>query len=312
VTRITIVGAGISGPACALALAAHGHTVNVHDRRAEHEINSYGVIGILEEICGRLREFDADIQKIALDNLYHELTLNGMETHRMSTQKFVVWSEIHRVLVEAAEKAGARFHYRSTPKPRGVTVQASGLGYARWRGLKADLRYVVYRGLSDIPTDYSWLSLNDPDKRFSFKLARHIDGTKVGSTWELYAHREDIKTYSQDETTLPDECVLLPSEFQAITHRTKKLATSAISDWEVPDSLRDVTSGVQTITIGDANGGMRPHTGMGANLGIAEALSVPDLIMFNSDSNAIERSHIQAREYQRERGINMGKAVMGR
>lgn len=78
---------------------------------------------------------------------------------------------------------------------------------------------------------------------------------------------------------------------------------SPIADWEVPATMWDDGR----LTIGDANGGMRPHTGMGANLGIKEALNVPALLFGDDDS-----THISERRQWRERGIHIGTQVMGR
>lgn len=295
---IHINGAGISGPAAALALCHAGIHATVHDTRPAEDIKSYGVIGITEENCSRLARLGCDLTAVALDNMYHEWTTDGMMTFRMSTQKFVQWTDAHRVLVDAAESHGATFNYGSAAGYAGALVEASGLRYASHRGLHADYRYVVYRGLSPINTDFAWLSLNDPGHRFSFKLAH----SPIGASWELYVHRDNVARYSQAEPYLPRECELLPSVFRDVIDVTAELATSPISDWQVPDRMWHDGR----LTIGDANGGMRPHTGMGANLGIKEALNVPNLIFGEDDTN-----HIAERQEWRERGQHIGKQVMG-
>jgi 2-polyprenyl-6-methoxyphenol hydroxylase-like FAD-dependent oxidoreductase len=298
--HIHITGAGLSGPIAALALTRNGHTVTVTERRHPNDVMSYGVIGITEENCGLLLPLGIQLDTIALDNMYHEVKSDGMQVHRMSEQKFVVWSQVHRMFVDTAVHAGVRFEWETESNTNGITIQASGLSYASKRGLRATYRYTVYRGLSAVDTDFAWLSMNDPEKRFSFKLAHTPDG----SSWELYVHRNNPAMFSEEVTSLPDECRYLPKVFQDITHATYKLATSAISDWEVPNSMRHD----DCITVGDANGGMRPHTGMGANLGIREALMVPALL----DISSVEGDLLAARMVQRERGIQMGKEVMGK
>lgn len=296
---VHINGNGIAGPVAALALCHAGIHAVVHDTRAAKDIASYGVIGITEENCTRLAKLGADLRTVALDNMYHEWTTDGMMSHRMSSQKFVQWSDAHRTFVRAAERHGATFAYQSSAPHGDLTVEASGLRYASARGLHADYRYVVYRGLSPVNTDFAWLSLNDPDHRFSFKLAH----SPIGASWELYVHRSNVARRSQAASWLPEECQLLPTVFRDVIDVTTELATSPISDWQVPDSMWHDGR----LTIGDANGGMRPHTGMGANLGIREALNVPHL-MFGEDG----QPHISARQQWRQQGIHIGTQVMGR
>jgi 2-polyprenyl-6-methoxyphenol hydroxylase-like FAD-dependent oxidoreductase len=127
----------------------------------------------------------------------------------------------------------------------------------------------------------------------------------------LYVHRDSFPLNSQDADGLPPECELLPEEFQHITNNSVTLATSAISDWEVTDRMRVDDHGLK-LTIGDANGAMRPHTGMGANLAIHEALSLPALLHDTPQTAQLERDLIAARRKQHTRGIQMGQMVMGK
>jgi 2-polyprenyl-6-methoxyphenol hydroxylase-like FAD-dependent oxidoreductase len=302
--NISIAGAGIAGPAAALALLNAGHDVTVYESREPQDVASSGVIGITELNCDYLKPLSVNLNDIALDNLYHEWMDGGMKIHRFTTEKFVVWSSVHRILTEAAERAGAAFQWGTPAPTTGIVVQASGLRYARSRGLRPTPRYLVYRGLSTVPTDFAWLSLNDPQKRFSFKLA----STPVGAAWELYVHRDSFPLNSQDADALPPECELLPEEFQHITRNSVTLATSAISDWEVAPKIRDGN----TLSIGDANGGQRPHTGMGANLAINEALALPALLHDTPQTAQLERDLIAARRKQHARGLAMGQLVMGK
>jgi 2-polyprenyl-6-methoxyphenol hydroxylase-like FAD-dependent oxidoreductase len=306
--NIAIAGAGIAGPAAALSLINAGHDVTVYESRKPEDVESSGVIGITEANCSLLRPLGADLESIALDNLYHEWMDGGMKIHRFTTEKFVVWSQVHQLLTDAAVKAGAEFNWDTPAPDKGIVVQASGLRHARSRGLQPTPRYLVYRGLSTVPTDFAWLSLNDPQKRFSFKLA----STPVGAAWELYVHRDSFPLASQDADGLPPECALLPEEFQVITNNSVTLATSAISDWEVADRLRHESANSLTLTIGDANGGQRPHTGMGANLAIGEALALPALLHPTPQTAVLERELLAARHKQHERGIQMGQMVMGK
>jgi 2-polyprenyl-6-methoxyphenol hydroxylase-like FAD-dependent oxidoreductase len=299
--HVHISGAGISGPVAALALIHAGHDVTVHERRQPEQIYSTGVIGITEENCSVLGPYGADVESIRLDNMYYEWSADGVSSWRFTTEKFVVWTDLHNLLVNAAVKVGARFKYGSRLLGHGVHVHASGLGYASKRGLKPIPRYLVYRGVSSVNTDFAWLSMNDPQHRFSFKLAH----TPIGAAWELYVHRSEFAVNSLPTEMLPDECALLPRQFRDITDSTVELATSPISDWEIAQSL--ITD--DGITVGDANGGLRPHSGMGANLGIKDALAVPGLL--NGD-HALESELVSARVKQSVRGAAIGRKVMGR
>jgi 2-polyprenyl-6-methoxyphenol hydroxylase-like FAD-dependent oxidoreductase len=297
---IHVNGAGITGPAAALALAAAGNHVTVHETRLKEEVFSTGVIGITEENCDALRPYDVDLNDIAQDNMYYEWSTDGVQSYRYSTEKFVVWTDLHNVLVNAAERHGAKFIWGKPGVDHGVRVQASGLGYASHRGLHATPRYVVYRGVSAVNTDFAWLSMNDPGKRFAFKLAH----TPVGGAWELYVHREHFALHSQHADSLPDECKLLPEIFSKLIDATISLDTNPISDWEIAQSLitRD------GLTAGDANGGLRPHTGSGANIGIKDALATPRLL---DGDRKLEAELIKMRQFQHERGIALGRKVMG-
>lgn len=298
--HIHIAGAGITGPAAALALTKAGHTVTVHERRLRSEIVSTGVIGITEENCDLLSPW-VDLNTIALDNMYYEWSTDGMSSYRFTTEKFVVWTHLHDLLTKAAEHHGARFEFGSSLPDDGTRVHASGLGYAARRGLQPTPRYLVYRGVSAVNTEFAWLSLNDPAQRFSFKLAH----TPIGAAWELYVHRTEFPLSSQPQNELPPECAELPKQFRQITDATVELATSPISDWEIASNY--ITD--DGITIGDANGGLRPHSGMGANRGIAEALSVPRLL---DNDIALEAELVAARVKQHDRGMAIGRKVMGK
>ena len=75
--NISIAGAGIAGPAAALALINAGHDVTIYESRTPDEVASSGVIGITELNCDYLRPLGVDLNEIALDNLYHEWADGG-------------------------------------------------------------------------------------------------------------------------------------------------------------------------------------------------------------------------------------------
>src|ERR1700722_2718566 len=93
--NISIAGAGIAGPAAALALLNAGHDVTIYESRQPEDVASSGAIGITEVNCTVLRPLGVDLNEIALDNLYHEWADGGMTIHRFTSEKFVVWSQVH-------------------------------------------------------------------------------------------------------------------------------------------------------------------------------------------------------------------------
>jgi hypothetical protein len=308
-SRIAIIGAGISGPAAALSLATYGHSVTVFEQREESELRSFGVIGITHENWMMLVQNGAN--PVEYD---HEYTDYNAGTTTEWDGHYVEWSNLHLALVDAARDAGARFYFGTRFDSKHMTgydyyVFASGVGQAAHRTNLEYTGYVVYRGLSYRPTNYSWLSIADPAQRWNFKLAY----TDHGAAWELYSHLP--KPRPMGTTTIdainPSAYDGLPAEFVPFITESRVMYRAAISDWDVPETLMEGAH----IYIGDANGAMRPHTGMGANLGIAEAFNVPYLVFqhatFGRQHSAIERVLLADRTAQHDRGIEMGQKVLG-
>lgn len=299
--RIAIIGAGISGPAAALALAKAGHTVTVYEQREAKDLHSFGVIGITNENWEALNSLGAFPYEYRAEySDYRKGTTVTWNGH------YVEWTYLHLSLVHAAEQAGATFQF-GTKWVAGMDgaeyrIMAAGVGYATSNNYPNYSGYVVYRGLSNRHTDLAWLSVSDPEKRWNFKLAYTDDG----AAWELYSHTakpRPMGTTSID-TLNPAAYDGLPDEFVPFITDSKEMFRAAISDWDVPESL---FIGTRVLQIGDANGGMRPHTGMGANLGINEALHTPALIAREMPSTSLT----EARRVQHDRGIQMGRAVLG-
>lgn len=299
--NIAIIGAGISGPMAALALANAGHTVTVYEQREESELHSFGVIGITNENWDAINSFGVFPHEYRADYTDY---LNG--TTVTWSGHYVEWTNLHDALIRGARNEGVTFRF-GTRWVAGMDgaeyrIMAAGVGYAASNNFPNYSGYVVYRGLSNRDTDYSWLSVADPQKRWNFKLAY----TDNGAAWELYSHTprpRPMGTTSID-TLNPAAYDGLPDEFVPFITDSKEMYRAAISDWDVPESL---FNGTRVLQIGDANGGMRPHTGMGANLGIREALATPALIAREMPSTSLT----EARRVQHDRGIAMGRAVLG-
>lgn len=312
---ILIAGAGIAGPAAALTMARAGHAVTVYETRDESDLFSPGVIGITDDNWSGLTDCGVDCESIEQDNSYTDYSTG--KTTKWDGH-YVMWTNLHRLLVKAAREAGAVFlfgqEYRGEDPGTDYLVRAQGVGYAKtWRPTDYT-GYVVYRGLSADETDYAWLAVPDAGKRWSFKLAR----TDFGASWELYTHVTADKLGGQWGTVeLPGVNPFayegLPAQFRHYIRDTTTIYRAAISDWEPPSMIAFEGSRGGTFIIGDANGPMRPHTGMGANLGISEALALPHMLRpANAHSNEVREAElIRRRRYQHDRGIRMGRALLG-
>ena len=305
-SRVAIIGAGIAGPAAALTLAQHGHTVDVYERRNESDLHSFGVIGITNENWNALTELG-----MVAHEYNHSYSVYGGDTTEWNGH-YVEWTNLHNALITAARTVGAAFHFGTEYdyndfSQHDYVVVAAGVGFAGHVSTPDYSGYVVYRGLSNLPTDYDWLSVSDAEKRWNFKLA-HTDN---GAAWELYSHLP--KPRPMGTTTIdainPAAYDGLPAEFIPFITNSKEMFRAAISDWDVPESM---FISWHTVSIGDANGAMRPHTGMGANLGISEALSLPDMFgLSHRVKMTTDQTLLIKREIQRTRGIEMGRAALG-
>lgn len=302
---VSVIGAGISGPAAALSLVKAGHNVKMYESRYPQDLHSYGVIGIVPGNVSALKNMGADLTRVELDNSYTEWTPTHVTTQKWGGS-YVMWTDIHNVILDAAIDNGAepQFGKEHIPDKGGVVIQATGVGYAAWRGLIPHYAYTVYRGLSRFDTAFAWLSYSDPQKRFSFKLAH----SPIGASWEMYVHRDNPVMRSIQSMDLPQEKEYLPDEFQTVINGTREMAIAPISDWD----LSHITDDYQHFTIGDANGAMRPHTGMGANLGIREGMAIPRMLALPGKGRVMETEMLyKDRLFQHDRGIQMGTALLG-
>lgn len=295
---VQIIGAGISGPTAALILARLGHNVTVYERRSETALRSPGILGITESNWQELTSHGVTMAD--LPNWFTDYATG--KTNR-SEYRYITWTDLHDALVNAARKAGANFRF-STEAPitnDEIVINAAGVGYAAKVGTPHYSGYIVIRGLSPAMADTSWTTVHGYS--YSGKWLFNVGDTLDGASFAFYVHRRNLTEFKTRTTTeVPGETSALPPEFARIVASTPEFQIAPISDWDVPENLRNAKGW----TIGDANGAMRPHTSMGANLGIREALSLGFLM-----SGYFEKSLIGDRKFEHARGIRLGNLHMG-
>jgi 2-polyprenyl-6-methoxyphenol hydroxylase-like FAD-dependent oxidoreductase len=302
---IAIVGAGISGPAAALALAKSGHTVTVYERRDESQLRSNGILGITVTNYQRLRTLGADLTDVQVDRWIHK---DGHWT--FSEYVHVTWTDVHTVIMNAAIDAGVTFKFGSSwgeiqdSTEFDYFVNAGGVYQASKSGNHPDYSgYVVMRAVSPLQSpEMQWNVEHDPQ---SHRYLLNMGRLGTGTSWAMFVHRESPVMRTVYQAEIPPETDLLPEYAQRIIRATTEpIQVAPISDWDVPESL---WRGTNLLQIGDANGAMRPHTSMGANLGISEGLLVPALL----DGSQSPYGALNDRRIQRLRGIQMGESELG-
>jgi 2,6-dihydroxypyridine 3-monooxygenase len=329
-SSVAIVGAGITGPAAALAMASNGHDVTVYERRARNDLWSQGGLGITGKNWDALRELGmrepehAPRGSLAYRNLHNTDTGEvTSEVDNWTTAFHIVrWGDLHNSLVEAAEDKGARFVFRTAAAHDGfdadVVIHSSGIKYAGHHSEFTYAGYSVYRGATtgDIPTDAAWIVERAVDKSYGLNVG-HIGNS---AAWMLYLPEKEFTRYTDIITpgSRRYENVFRPAldrvtpEWREVINRTGEIQASPMGDWVMPKLLTwngaDYGDRGVHLDMGDAVVPVRPHTTMGANLGIAEAISyvtTPTLGEWEANARA-------KRERQVTRGHDLGSKLLGR
>lgn len=303
---IAVIGAGISGPAAAIYLSRVGYSVTVFEQREKHELYSPGILGITKENFDSLTCAGAILPHrphTSMNYWSRQITVDPM--------RYVTWSEMHNALSIRAEELGAEFRYgtRYTPDSRerfSHYVNAAGITAAAKAYSPTYTGYVVVRGESPIESGHPWVTIPDPDKRWLFNVG---DENGRGS-FAFYVKREAPKMRTVYTDIAPIETAQLPGEFQSMVYAADTYQIAPISDWPIPDAIIDGP----IVIIGDANGAMRPHTSMGANLGINEARGIAQMLdpnYWEQSGRSIQKALIKSRREMRLKGIQLGKAHLG-
>jgi 2-polyprenyl-6-methoxyphenol hydroxylase-like FAD-dependent oxidoreductase len=300
--KVAIIGGGISGPAAAMYLRINGHDAVLFERREWHELHSPGILGITPENYESLNSLGAKLPSRPHTNMNYwsrQITVDPM--------LYVTWTEMHRHLTKRADDMGAEIRFGQTLSGNDAKVFdriiiASGVSTAAKTMVPNYSGYVVTRGESPIQSGHPWITIPDSAKRWLFNVG---DENGRGS-FAFYVKRDRPQMRTVYSDFAPVETAQLPKDMQTLVYSANTYQTAPISDWPVPSTIKDGP----VFTIGDANGAMRPHTSMGANLGINEARGVARIISGANEKRTI-RELLAHRSEMRAKGIQLGKAHLG-
>lgn len=287
-----IIGAGVAGPMAAVTLAENGYQVDVYDNRVTADLHSDGVLGIVEESWDILDQ-------------HHVTGVRRRELHNGGDKyHYLVWTDLHRSLVERAEQLGAQFHYGQTYEGEGadLTVYATGVGSAKDVTKGAYTGYVIVRGLAYQFSGSSWTALQEksPEGEWLFTAGDTRDGTSV----TMFVPRKNATMRTTYTQSAPFEVNRLPLRWSRLLETVSVWQIVPMSDWDVPDRLvQDRAAASPVIRIGDANGQLRPKTSMGANRAIAEGSNLDLLVEQSIDA---EHKLLAARRELHDLGISLG------
>lgn len=289
--RANIIGAGIAGPMAAITLASEGYEVHAYDNRAEADLHSDGVLGITDASWEILTQHH-------VTGAFRRELPNGGDTYH-----YLVWTDLHRSLVERAEQLGAVFHYGESfaGEMADLTVYATGVGSAKdvTRGVYTG--YVIIRGLAYQFSGSSWTAIRErsAEGEWLFTAGDTRDGTSI----MMLVPRKNVTmrtTYSQ---AMPPEAGRLSLRWCRLLESVPMFQIAPMSDWDVPAQMITEHEGHAIVRLGDANGQLRPQTSQGANRAIEEGADKELLVVRSREAEAI---HLAARQALYEAGIKIG------
>lgn len=319
--HITVVGAGISGPATALAFQRLGYCVTVREARSKVESTSGGVLGITPQsmsmLTGFLGVLPGELMRYSESDVITYRVINGQVVdNRLSHYDghYVTWQDLHDALTR---RLSVSYGDRVTEMPDGPVVWADGIGSLGRRTFDSARKfhyagYSVFRGIK--PSDQGnnlWHSFVDKGN-FVFNRGRtHYNGG-VQTDWALFMpwpegefrrHIMNIGPGIRSVLFNKVAALMPPAEANTVM-TTPVISASAIGDWDIPSRLY---FGRDHMLVGDSVATMRPHTSMGANLGIVEGVS---LALRQHGLAAWSKEMITHISEQIERGKVLGSHLM--
>lgn len=327
--EVQIIGAGLSGPAAALAMAREGHRVNVYEARTQSELWSAGVLGITNANVDKITDMGIYCAPCIRPGSYAVRSVATRDGVLVSpdnwTNKFNIarWGDLHELLVNAAEKNGASFHFNhvAPEMDADLVIHAQGIKYASHHSHFTYAGYVVTRGTAAIslPHNPSWVSLHDEEKRYVLNAGR----TPTGYSWMLYTHRDKYVPHTITNPNHPIHSIVdsayevvdsIPMPYKRlILDGNYGTQISPIGDWTMPRMAwwygqTYNQPGRFHVDLGDAIAPVRPHTTMGANLGLSEAFTLPGAFGKDLTLHALNEWEDESRR-NRVRQIRHGAAL---
>lgn len=279
-----VVGAGIAGPMTAITLASHGFDVDVWETRSKRDLTSPGMLTISADSWDLFHRFHVD------GAFERELYGPWPDTHK------IAWTDLHLSLVERAEQLGAQFHYGrefKVSEAKGHTVIATGVGSAKEVSVPRYTGYVTARAHSSRKAGVDWI--HEFVNNFPEGPAQLVAGdVRDGTSLNFFLSRKEAPTHTIYSKVGPPELEGLDFEWNPIVRDVDAWQFSAMSDWSIPSRMVYSRGQNPIIRIGDANGQLRPFTGMGANLALAEAANQRLLVRQELET---ERELLAEREF---------------
>lgn len=286
--KVVVVGGAISGPAAHLAFEAAGCEVHTVEARDEVTTTSAGVLGLSVKILAALDDLGVspeDVVRVA-DRASTRYTVRGRQIIGAAPGRGVAkatWSVLHGALGQHCTIAyGERC---DEPPDADLVVWADGIGSRGRRRLDPGREfryagYTVFRGISDVtPASWDWETFVEEGQFLCNVVPTFLPDGEPRVEWNLFLpwpheftrhvpqicpQRTEIQMRALAQQVLPY------AQMRLVDATTSPISATSIGDWDRP--LSAVYG--NEVLIGDALASQRPHTAMGANLGIAGGLSL--------------------------------------
>lgn len=329
-----MIGAGITGPAAALALTRAGHDVTVYERRPQNDVWSPGIIRLTESTIRRTAHMGVDISQIVVNPPSDDYRAMASPERRVihSERYFypegyhaVIWGDLHNALVLTGKRRGVQYRF-DTDEPSefdyDVTIHAAGIGYAAHKLASGKqtaqyLGYSAFRGNTINRTRYEWTSLHHKERKFILNLAQ----TRTGTHFIFYIPEDSPPNKTVNVTNGRADHMYnyayeyLPTEYNLFLHELyTPIQATPMYHWTMPELIRwrgeNFGGHGQHIDIGDAIAPVSPHTAQGANLGLWEGYTLPSALSGPEALKAWANRTKAHRATQLQRGLERAQAWM--